>query len=942
MSASQALRAVASNGRCPHRTQSSSQELHHVHAPQDDEIAATAEANSERDAGDGTKGSPGPRGGKTLQSIQTNSIANKNQLTTGAATRNANLATNTLTAESADIGPTRERGDRDRGQSSTRASSRHRVPPQRFTNNEPISACEWKKRMDLICKSNCNCGNSIPRQAEERASQLCGLDVAEESWGVVANRDIQSGDIITVFGGTTYLHEASHTGAEFSRLHARLHEEGTPIQYSFHGHLAESSNAKIWAIPEPDKRAIRNRADISQALRRALSPGGDEGIGQMVNHTCCEVHRNAEFRLTRAMSGDPRTDSTDEEGTIVLAVRACRDIKQHEAILVHYNPGAGIETWKDVFKCGCCQCRGVCRPPTQKMINAEVTFRTTICNARCDEWSNIREMKVGDFVRNHEGDFWGNVEECVSGDMKVRGFCTCARKLILNRLSPTCVVKQDPRRWWKSASTNIRSTALARIWEPQPNSTAKGGWLEDGTVDAVIRWSLYGDTNGGGLAPNPTRTGYIPCTTFQDLWQFLKDLRQTANMAESPLLHMALEGLTGLHGCQWKEVESSQSIKGIELKIPALQRALMESSTLPAEAWHRMNVSGLQSHHYVRVGSRILVPRRQRNHRLVKWLKAHGWRMDLTSMDHLFATVHSENHYFTIQWSKTTGAFTVRDSLACHTKAAHKEATVLLWAILLASARADNNLWSHEPVLVLLEDQVLGEFRELLLNRPGHRSWRSPITEEEQENLRRMGIRVQMKDEVVKGAWTWKRDVNFPQQSNGVDCGMVAIVTTTHLARGWQVPDMHETEMNKYRRWLLKTIIDDSEDHFEVPCSRCGTTQHRKQVSIIACTNKLNCDFARAHLHDGMICDDQPDARRGTTSTKRSADDAQLRPDNKQQNTDRRSTIAAQCHQAQRAADRDKMIVDPPLLVQARRAPARRRELKAVSLRAGKMLCQEL
>jgi hypothetical protein len=223
------------------------------------------------------------------------------------------------------------------------------------------------------------------------------------------------------------------------------------------------------------------------------------------------------------------------------------------------------------------------------MINAEVTFRTTICNARCDEWSNVREMKVGDFVRNHEGDFWGNVVECVSGDMKVRGFCTRARKLILKRLSPACVVKQDPRRWWKSASKNIRSTALARIWEPQPNSTAKGGWLEDGTVDAVIQWSLYGDTNVGGLAPNPTRTGYIPCTT-QDLWQFLKDLRQTANMAESPLLQMALEGLTGLHGCQWKEVESSQSIKGIELK----QRALMESSTLPAEAWHGMNVCGLQ------------------------------------------------------------------------------------------------------------------------------------------------------------------------------------------------------------------------------------------------------------------------------------------------------------------------------------------------------------
>jgi hypothetical protein len=135
---------------------------------------------------------------------------------------------------------------------------------------------------------------------------------------------------------------------------------------------------------------------------------------------------------------------------------------------------------------------------------------------------------------------------------------------------------------------------------------------------------------------------------------------------------MALEGLTGLHGCYWKDIESSQSSRGIELKIPALQHALEESLTLPTAAWEGMDVSGLQSHHYVRVGNRILGPRRQRNHPLVKWLKTYGWRMDLTALDHLFATVHSENHYFTIHWSKTTEAFTVRDSLASHTKPVHK------------------------------------------------------------------------------------------------------------------------------------------------------------------------------------------------------------------------------------------------------------------------------
>jgi hypothetical protein len=35
----------------------------------------------------------------------------------------------------------------------------------------------------------------------------------------------------------------------------------------------------------------------------------------------------------------------------VLVVKASRDIKQHEPILIHYNPRTGIEAWKDVFKC---------------------------------------------------------------------------------------------------------------------------------------------------------------------------------------------------------------------------------------------------------------------------------------------------------------------------------------------------------------------------------------------------------------------------------------------------------------------------------------------------------------------------------------------------------------------------------------------------------------
>jgi hypothetical protein len=65
------------------------------------------------------------------------------------------------------------------------------------------------------------------------------------------------------------------------------------------------------------------------------------------------------------VSGDPRIDLKEDEGAITLAVKAKRFIERHEAILVHYNPEAGIASWKDVFKCACCRCKGQCGSSAQ-------------------------------------------------------------------------------------------------------------------------------------------------------------------------------------------------------------------------------------------------------------------------------------------------------------------------------------------------------------------------------------------------------------------------------------------------------------------------------------------------------------------------------------------------------------------------------------------------
>ena len=318
MSASQALRAVASNGRCLHRTQSSSQELHHMNAPQDDEIAATAEANSERDAGAGTKGSsssqehyqapvhrddgtaavreavlegcigagktgsPSPGGGQQKQPIQTakKKIWNKRQQASGAASGSANPVASMQVPKGVGERPAEVRNQGNRSQGIPPTLGRKRVPPQRLASDTQVSACEWKRGMGLVCMSDCSCANSVPKQEEERASRVRGFDGTADSWGVIANRDIQCGEVITVFGGTTYLNESERVGADFGQLHARLHETGEPLQYTFQGRLAESSNAKIWAIPEPDKAAVRGRWDVKANMRQALEAGGDPGIGQ--------------------------------------------------------------------------------------------------------------------------------------------------------------------------------------------------------------------------------------------------------------------------------------------------------------------------------------------------------------------------------------------------------------------------------------------------------------------------------------------------------------------------------------------------------------------------------------------------------------------------------------------------------------------------------------
>ena len=404
-------------------------------------------------------GPPGPGGRRKSKSNQANEKVNQSQQATDAAMGKANPVASSMNITSSTAHESNTANSLEWGSSSTRTSSRRRATIKKFTGEEQIHACEWKRRMDLICTKECTCRNSIPQREEEKVSKVRGMDASEDSWGVVANADIQDGEILTVFGGTTYVLGSTPEGKEFSKIQAKMVVEGTPLQYTFQGHLAEASTEQVWAVPEQDKKLVRTRVDVSSRLKRALTPEGDQGVGHLVNHTCCPEHRNAELLLTRAMSGDPRNNLEDDEGAISLAIRATRAIKRHEAILIHYNPEEGIASWKHVFKCTCCKCKGQCGVSAQSSCETRQAFTMRVKQSKHEGVPDVRSMIKSDFVRTRLNDFWGNIVEITNDDVKVKGFCVAAKRILTKRMQADDLQRDDQViRWHGASKIPVKST----------------------------------------------------------------------------------------------------------------------------------------------------------------------------------------------------------------------------------------------------------------------------------------------------------------------------------------------------------------------------------------------------------------------------------------------------------------------------------------------------
>ena len=194
-------------------------------------------------------------------------------------------------------------------------------------------------------------------------------------------------------------------------------------------------------------------------------------------------------------------DDRDDDGNVVLVVRATQHIKANEQVLVHYNPGAGIGSWGEVFQCRCCQCKRVCKPTQHLLGREEEVFKNQINYMRYEGQSYDGDLRVDDFVRARDLDCEGNVSAFDNDTIHARGFCKSGRKLVTNSFRCTRVGKRDRKVCWTGASADLRINAIVKIWESKQDSS------DDDDVHKASGWKTMRD--GGREGGRESPFGYV-------------------------------------------------------------------------------------------------------------------------------------------------------------------------------------------------------------------------------------------------------------------------------------------------------------------------------------------------------------------------------------------------------------------------------------------------
>ena len=413
------------------------------------------------------------------------------------------------------------------GNGVTTAARRQGLRKRTQSTQMTEDTCELRSLEQVLCPSSCRCSNAIPAAAhakhgepggaESKVVVVNGEGVSESMLGVVATGVIEEGEIMTCFGSSATVQDGKE-GQELVKIMSQLSEEtGGGCQYTCSHNLCGQgfSASKVWVIPPQDIELLLQEP-VSPQLREALNRRGPAGVGHFVNHTCCEVHRNAKLAVRWA---------SQARRIAAVVVIATKQIQPGERVLVHYAPeGDDFGQWKRTFKCMCCQCRGVCGGGTA---SGPSDLLEAMRQAATPDWRRAAGLEgqgaaeVGRRVRvkTQDGSLVGNVMQQHESKVQVRGTLGRARQITSVMVDPReCEVIPDNLVW---ADLTISTSALRRV-EYQQAATNQGDYLEDTVLTGLLRWGLHGDSAEAGLQPCLHRDWISGTFTFKymhDVWQ---------------------------------------------------------------------------------------------------------------------------------------------------------------------------------------------------------------------------------------------------------------------------------------------------------------------------------------------------------------------------------------------------------------------------------------
>jgi len=197
------------------------------------------------------------------------------------------------------------------------------------------NSCEATRESNVICPIVCGCHNSL-LDIKEKTRVVCQI--------LRSTRKIWKNELIAIFGLTAAITKKN----EISELRKAQEDRNsdlyrTSIQYTVLGNI---HGKEVYLVP-PQDAILLLQDRISPTLRKQLKRhNAMDGVGQLANHTCCDVHWNANLEVAAI---DYHEETAIEPMGIL---RARQDIEKDTEIYWHTIQDA----WHNIFECQCCAC----------------------------------------------------------------------------------------------------------------------------------------------------------------------------------------------------------------------------------------------------------------------------------------------------------------------------------------------------------------------------------------------------------------------------------------------------------------------------------------------------------------------------------------------------------------------------------------------------------